>query len=321
MTSLLEPRSYYKPFVYPWAFDAYRTMKKMDWDANEVPMGDDITDWSNRLKPAEKNLLTQLFRFFTQGDVDIATAYRDRYMPAFKHPEIAMMLYQFAASEANHAFAYSFLLDTLGLPESEYKAFTEFEAMRAKHDYLFMRGGDDLDNVSRLALEIAVFSAFSEGMQLFSSFAMLLNFQQRGLMKGMGTIVEWSIRDESHHVESMIRLFHALIQENAHLWTDTFKKRIYQTGRDMVELEDRFIDLAFALGPIEGMTAEDVKLYIRYVCDRRLNMLGLKSNYGITKNPFEWLEWILAAQTHTNFFESRSTEYGTGTVQGWEDVF
>lgn len=326
MSSLLEPRDFYKPFVYPWAFDAYRTMKKMDWEAEEAPLGEDVTDWLNKLTDAERNLLTQLFRFFTQGDVDVACAYRDKYMPAFKHPEIAMMLYQFAASEANHVFAYSLLLDTLGLPEVEYKAFHEFEEMKNKHEFLFKEHqkmhhfNPHNKKIAALTLDIAIFSAFSEGMQLFSSFAMLMNFQRRGLMKGMSTIVEWSIRDESHHVESMIKLFHVLIQENPSIWTDDFKQVIYKTAREMVKLEDKFIDLAFSMGPVEGMTAEDVKIYIRYVCDRRLNMLGLKSNYNIENNPFEWLEWMVGAQTHTNFFEGRSTEYATGTVQGWEDV-
>ena len=227
MADLLIPRDYYKPFAYPWAFDAYRTMVKMAWEPEEVPMAEDVSDWNHKLTSEERNLLTQLFRFFTQGDVDVACAYRDRYMPAFKHPEIAMMLYQFAASEANHVFAYSMLLDTIGMPETEYKAFHEFEQMRAKHDFLFAsrsKGG----SLKALAQDIAIFSAFSEGMQLFSSFAMLMNFQRRGLMKGMSTIIEWSIRDESHHVECIMRLFRTLIEEHPRLWTDEFKATIYR---------------------------------------------------------------------------------------------
>lgn len=319
MTSLLKPRDYYKPFSYPWAFDAYRTQVKLRWEPTEVPLAEDVRDWNDNLNDSERNLLTQLFRFFTQGDVDVACAYRDRYMPAFKHPEIAMMLYEFASTEANHVFAYSLLLDTMGMPETEYQAFHEFEEMRAKHEFLFAKRQGR--GKQALALDIAIFSAFSEGMQLFSSFAMLINFQRRGLMKGMSTLIEWSIRDESHHVECMIKLFRTLIEENPSLWTDEFKASIYQTCRDMVDLEDKFIDLAFGMGPIDGMTPEDVKLYIRFIADRRLNMLGLKSNYDVTENPFDWLDWIISAPTHTNFFEQRSTEYGTGTVEGWEDAF
>jgi len=318
---LLTPRDYYKPFSYPWAFDAYRTMVKMRWEPEEVILADDIDDWRQRLTDSERNLLTQLFRFFTQGDVDVACAYRDRYMPSFKHPEIAMMLYEFAASEANHVFAYSLLLDTIGMPETEYKAFHEFEQMRAKHGYLFNKRVS-WGPLGRLAQDIAIFSAFSEGMQLFSSFAMLMNFQRRGLMKGMSTIVEWSIRDESHHVECMTRLFRTFIEEHPRIWSDEFKASIYQACREMVGLEDNFIDLAFALGPVDGMTSDEVKTYIRFIADRRLNQLGLKSNYGIEENPLPWLDWIISAPTHTNFFEQRSTEYASGGgTDGWEEAF
>lgn len=318
MPDILQPRDYYKPFAYGWAFDAYRTMVKMRWDPEEVPMAEDVFDWANKLVAPEKNFLTQVFRFFTQGDVDVACAYRDRYMPAFKHPEISMMLYEFAASEANHVFAYSFLLDTMGFPEIEYRAFHAFDEMRAKHEYLFKQRPK---STASLALDLAVFSGFSEGMQLFSSFAMLMNFQRRGLMKGMSTIIEWSIRDESHHVEFMTKLFRTLLEEHPEVWTDELKRSIYQACKDMVDLEDRFIDLAFAMGPVEGMSAPEVKQFIRYIADRRLNALGLKSNYLIEKNPFPWIDWIISAPTHTNFFEQRSTDYASGTVEGWTDAF
>lgn len=320
MPNLLLPRDHFKPFEYPWAFEAYRTMTKMAWEPEEAPMAEDLYDWNHKLTEAEKSLLTQLFRFFTQGDVDVASAYRDKYMPKFKKPEIAMMLYSFANSEANHMFAYSFLLDTIGMPDTEYKAFHSFKEMQEKHDYLFKDKTEGLTKQQVTALDLAIFSGFSEGMQLFSSFAMLLSFQKRGLMKGMSTIVEWSIRDESFHVDNMIRLFLTYIEENPKVWTDDFKKVIYQSCREMVELEDHFIDLVFAHGPIEGMTASEVKTYIRYIADRRLNQLGLKANYGIDENPFDWLDWIVTAPTHTNFFEGRSTEYGKGGALNWDKV-
>jgi ribonucleoside-diphosphate reductase beta chain len=323
MSNILGSRDYYKPLEYPWAFDGYKAMQKMHWLPEEVPLHDDVTDWNSKLTEAERNLLTQLFRFFTQADVDVAGGYRTRYQPAFGgHPEVAMMLSCFATSEANHIDAYSLLLDTIGMPELEYKAFQDYAAMREKHEYLFGSRHADLDEKAKLALDVAIFSAFGEGMQLFSSFAMLLSFPvKRGVMKGMGTIVEWSIKDESHHVECMVKLFHAFIRENQHLWTDDFKGRIYQAARDMVDLEDRFIDLAFEQGGIATITAEEVKRYVRYIADRRLNQLGLKSNYGVEENPFPWLEDLLALRVHTNFFEGRATEYRKGGIEGWDEVW
>jgi len=317
--SLLKARDHYKPFEYPWAYEAYRTMQAMHWLPHEAPMAEDIKDWNLRLSDNERSLLTQLFRFFTQADVDIAKGYYEKYAPRFPHPEIRMMIGAFIAAEANHIDAYSTLIDTLGLPEGEYKAFQQYAAMRKKHDYMFERDGGK--SIADLAVDIAVFSAFGEGMQLFSSFAILLSFQKRGLMKGMTSIVEWSLRDESHHVESMIKLFHELVKENPRIWNDETKKRIYETCRDMVKLEDAFIDQAFSLGEVSGISPEETKRYIRYIADRRLLQLGLKPNYRVKDNPLPWLDWIMNAPTHTNFFEQRSTEYGKGAIEGWEGAF
>jgi ribonucleoside-diphosphate reductase beta chain len=282
-------------------------------------MADDVKDWNMKLTEQEKNLLTQLFRFFTQADVDIASGYFDRYAPRFKHPELRMMIGAFIAAEANHIDAYSTLIETLGLPEVEYRAFQEYQAMRAKHEYMFVR--ESGKGIADLAVDIAVFSAFGEGMQLFSSFALLMSFQTRGLMKGMTTIVEWSIRDETHHVECMIRLLHELIREHPRVWNDETKKRIYDACRRMVDLEDAFIDQCTSLGEVPGFTAVEAKQYIRYIADRRLMQLGLKPNYGVEENPFDWLDWIMNAPTHTNFFEGRSTEYGKGETPGWKTAF
>lgn len=320
--TLLSSREFYKPFVYDWAYEGYKTMQEMHWLPTEVPLHDDVVDWNKNLTDTERNLLTQLFRFFTQADVDVAGGYRTRYQPAFGgHPEVAMMLSAFGTSEANHIDAYSQLLDTIGMAESEYKAFQDYAEMREKHEYLFGERAAKLTKRESLALDLAIFSAFGEGMQLFSSFAMLLSFQRRGLMKGMGTIIEWSIKDESHHVEYMIKLFHKFIEENPKIWTDEFKRYIYQACRDMVVLEDKFIDLAFEQGKIEGLDPDSVKIYVRYIADRRLNQLGLKSNYGIEKNPFPWLEEMLALPVHTNFFEGRATEYSKGEIDGWDEVW
>lgn len=319
MSDILGTRDYFKPFQYPWAYQAYKIMRDIAWEPHEAPMDKDILDWNTKLTVKEKGLLTQLFRFFTQADIDIASGYFDKYAPRFKLPELRMMIGAFIAAEANHIDAYSTLIETLGLPEVEYKAFQEYAAMREKHEYMFSREGGK--SIADLAVDIAVFSAFGEGMQLFSSFALLMSFQTRGLMKGMTTIVEWSIRDESLHVESMIKLLHALIAEHPRVWNDDTKKRIYDACRAMVDLEDAFIDQCTSLGEVEGFTAADAKLYIRYIADRRLLQLGLKPNYGVKDNPFDWLDWIMNAPTHTNFFEQRSTEYSKSETKGWKTAF
>jgi len=648
--NLLTPRSYYKPFEFPFAYEAYKEQSKMHWIPDEVPLGEDVKDWNKKLTEQEKNLLTQLFRFFTDADVSIAQGYLHKYIPIFGHkPEMAMMLATFAASEAVHQDAYSLLLDTVGMPEAEYKAFSKYEAMKAKHDYLdnvtishlgeFATPEEAHQRLKDIAKSLAIYSAFSEGLQLFSSFAMLLSFPRANKMKGMGQIVSWSVRDECYsddteiltntgwklfqdlipadkvaqydsdngeisfvkpsryikkhkheklihfyqekggidllvtqnhdilyqyhgaatksglkakakdfkgqyrnklilagtkitgetlltpeerilialqadgnipsaanrtgercghrkvcfqlkkerkitrllkllnssefewqqsksskegfttiyvdipitypitkkfsewvnleevnsqwasefieevlnwdgndkegdgsviyyssveksnvdilqalctlcnrkssyfiqkddrketyrdvhriliwkqdvtptgsllkeevdydgyvycvtvpkgnvivrrnnrvvvsgnslHCKSMIQLFREFIKENKEIWTDDFKAEIYQACRDMVELEDNFIDLAFECGNIDGLTKEDTKLFVRHIADRRLLQLGLKANYKVKDNPLPWFDDMIGGVEHANFFEARSTAYSKGSVNG-----
>jgi len=311
--SLLATRDYYKPFDYPWMFDYYSQQNQMHWFPEDVPLHNDVKDWQS-LDDNEKNLLTQIFRLFTQSDVDVSSGYVDRYMRIFKKPEARMMMGAFNNMESIHQHAYSLLLDTVGMPEIEYKAFAEYEAMADKHEYI--------DNVKvtkgdkrSIAKALAVYSGFTEGLQLFSSFIVLLNFPRFGKMKGMGQIITYSIRDESLHVEAMTKLFREFIKENIEIWTDDFKKEIYQACRDMVELEDRFLDLVFEMGDIEGLTKEEVLQYIRYIADRRLLQLGLKPNYGVKDNPLLWLDEVLGVE-HQNFFEGRATAYMKAGLRG-----
>ena len=170
-------------------------------------------------------------------------------------------------------------------------------------------------NEKGLGLALAK-SVFNEGVSLFASFIMLLNFQRFGKMKGCGKIVEWSVRDESMHVEGIAHLFRAYCSENARIVDNDFKKKIYEMSTKIVELEDKFIDLAYKKGDIEGLPKKDVKEYIRYIADRRLLQLSLKPNYGVKENPLAWLDWVLNGVEHANFFENRATEYNKGTVTG-----
>lgn len=318
MSNLFLKRETYKPFNYPWAFEYFKQHEQMHWIPDEVPMNDDIRDWENRLTAEEKDNITQILRFFTQGDIDIASAYIEKYLPVFKQPELRMMLSSFAAREAVHVQAYSHLIDTLGMPEQTYNQFLEYQEMREKHD--FVQGF--LDNCQDTAENIAVFSAFGEGLQLFGSFVILLNYTRHGKMKNMGQIIGWSIKDESLHAEAMIKLFRTYIEENRKLWNDDLKKRIYTACRTMVTLEDKFIDLAFSNGPVAGLSPDEVKSYIRYLADRRLIGLGLKPNFEVKHNPLPWVEELINAPKHTNFFENREIEYAKGALSGnWNSVW
>ena len=311
--SLLDTRDYYKPFDHPWMFDYYSQQNQMHWFPEDVPLHNDVKDWQI-MTDEEKNLLTQIFRLFTQSDVDVSSGYVDRYMKLFKKPEARMMMGAFNNMESIHQHAYSLLLDTVGMPELEYKAFAEYEAMADKHDYINAVKVSKGDKKS-IAKALAIYSGFTEGLQLFSSFIILLNFPRFGKMKGMGQIITYSIRDESMHVEAMTKLFREFMQENIDLWTDDFKKEIYQACREMVDLEDRFLDLVFEQGDIPGLTKKEMQQYIRYIADRRLLQLGLKTNYNVKDNPLNWLDDVLGVE-HQNFFEGRATTYMKAGLRG-----
>ena len=318
---LTDERSNFKPFQYPWAYDAWLKHEQSHWLHSEVPMLEDVKDWKNRLTMEEKQFLTHIFRFFTQGDIDVAGGYVKNYLPYFPQPEVRMMLLGFAAREALHVAAYSHLIETLGLPDTMYNQFLEYQAMKDKHDFVTDIAAQNTTK-ENTATHIATFSAFTEGMQLFSSFIMLLNFPRNGMMRGMGQIVTWSIVDETMHTENMIKLFRTYIKENSEIWNDDLKGRIYTIAEKMVELEDKFIDLAFGMGPMKNLTSEDVKQYIRYIADRRLISLGMKGIFKVKRNPLPWVEEMINAPTHTNFFENRSTDYAKGALSGkWDDIW
>jgi len=327
---LTMPRSNFKPFEYPECYEKWDTHEHAHWSFKELNMQDDVNDWINRLTEAEKTFLVQILRYFTQGDVDVAAGYVD-YLQVFKQPEVRMMLFGFGAREAMHIASYSHLITTLNLPDNIYQDFMNFKAMKDKHDFVFNKkfrsnpitrfvvfllfGYDE--KIEETAVKVALFSAFIEGVQLFSSFIMLLNFTRHGLMKKMGQIIQWSIADETHHTNSMMQLYCTLVKENKnYIRLDVLRNRVNWTANQIVELEDSFIDLAFGLASMRDLTKEDVKAYIRYITNRRLATMGYEGIYPIEKNPLEWVEDMLNAPTLTNFFENKPTEYAKASLTG-----
>jgi ribonucleoside-diphosphate reductase beta chain len=317
--SLLDAQRIYKPFQYPWAYEAWSTQQRIHWIPEEVSLHEDVRDWKQKLTNQERNLLTQIFRFFTQSDIEVQNCYNEHYGRVFKPTEVKMMLAAFSNIETVHVAAYSYLLDTIGIPEAEYQAFFKYKEMRDKYEHMQSFNSDSKENIAKI---LAVFGAFTEGLQLFASFAILLNFPRFNKMKGMGQIVAWSARDETLHTLSLIRLFKTFLSENPEIDTPQLKEELTQECRITVELEDAFIDLAYEQGDIEGLKAEEVKQYIRYIADRRLIQLGYDAIYFVTQNPLPWMDEMLNGVEHTNFFENRVTEYSKGTTQGtWDEVF
>tara|TARA_R110002073_G_scaffold97054_5_gene223677 strand:+ start:1660 stop:2670 length:1011 start_codon:yes stop_codon:yes gene_type:complete len=319
LMALLDPKPTYKPFAYPWAFEAWQLQQRLHWLPDEVPLADDVKDWQRNLTDSERNLLTHIFRFFTQADVEVNNCYMKHYAQVFEPTEVQMMLAAFSNTETIHIAAYSHLLDTIGIPEVEYSAFLHYRAMRDKYDYMQQFS---VDSKRSIALTMAVFGGFTEGVQLFASFAILLNFPRYNKMKGMGQIVAWSARDETLHTLSIIRLFRAFVEEYPEVWKGDLAGEIAEACRTIIGHEDAFIDLAFELGEVEGLSAAEVKTYIRFIADRRLVQLGLPTVFAIERNPLPWMDEMLNAVEHANFFENRATEYTRGATEGtWDDAF
>lgn len=327
---ILTPRLTFRPFAFPWAYDAFMRHEASHWLHTEPSMTDDVRDFDARLSPQEREFLTKVLRFFVQGDLDIGEGYYKHFLPAFPVPEVRMMMSSFAAREALHAAAYAHLIETLPLSGKDhiYNEFLDYAAMREKHEFV-----QDLDGMS-LGEKLAIISAFGEGMQLFSSFVMLLNFPRNGTLKGLGSIITWSIRDETQHAEGMIRVYREVVRTCP---DPPSEARIHEIAAKMVALEDRFIDLAFGIvgaagpgvsssgeGGGEGpkdLTAEQVRAYIRFIADRRLEQMGHAPLFGIKRNPLPWVDGMTGVE-HTNFFEARPTEYGKGAMRGsWSDVW
>ncbi len=318
--SLLDAEPIFKPFHYPWAYEAWLMQQRIHWLPEEVPMGDDVKDWKHSITEEERYLLTQIFRFFTQADIEVNNCYMKHYSRIFKPTEVQMMLSAFSNMETIHIAAYSHLIETLGMPEATYCEFLNYKEMKDKYDYMQKF---NVDSKIDIATTLAAFGAFTEGLQLFASFAILLNFQRFGKMKGMGQIVTWSARDETLHTQSIIRLFHTFVKENPDIDRDELNRRLYTICDTIISHEDAFIDLAFNIeGSIQGLSSREVKEYIRYIGDRRLMQLELQPIYKVGKNPLPWLDEILNGVEHTNFFENRVTEYTKAATRGtWEDAF
>ena len=318
--SLLKTSETYKPFKYPWAVELSKKHEEIHWIEDEAELSEDVQDWKTKLTTSEKEFITHVLRLFTQSDVQVGENYHELLIPKFKNNEVRNMLSSFAAREAVHQRAYALLNDTLGLPDEDFHKFLEYKEMADKID--FMKEGETNSHTG-LALALAQ-SVFNEGMSVFASFVMLLNFQRFGKMKGMATIVEWSIRDETIHVQGNAKLFREFTDEHPRIVNDELKSKIYQMAENAVELEEKFIQLAFKGNEVQGLTKKEVRDYIRHIADRRLLQLGLKPLFKQKKNPLPWLDWVLNGASHDNFFEKRVTEYSVAGMEGddfgWEEL-
>ena len=318
MSKLTEPRHFYKPFEYQQAFEFYKNQHRAHWLADEVPLASDLNDWRLNLNESEKNLIGNILKSFAQTEVHVNDYWSGKISQWFPKPEIVAMAGSFGAFEAIHAEAYARLNDELGL--DDFQAFMEDEASRNKIERLLETPSETLEEK---ALALAIFSAFTEGVNLFSSFAILMSFQLRNLLKGTGQIVEWSVRDESLHSTAGCWLFRTLMQESPELDTVEMRNNVIEACNLSVKLEFDFIDKAFEMGEIEGLNKNQLKNFIKERANQKLIELGYNPLYNdIDPNLLKQMEWfghLTSGKTHQDFFAGRVTDYSKSTAD-WSDL-
>ena len=285
---LLTERIVYKPFEYQEAADYWLKQQQAHWLHTEVPMMSDLNDWNSNLNETEKNIIGSILKGFAQTE-------------------------------------YSLLNETLGL--ENFDEFMEDEATMAKIEALTtvrdsFNGEKDIHEIAK---SLAVFSAFTEGVNLFSSFAILLSFKMRNKLKGVGQIVEWSIRDESLHSEAGCWLFRTLIEENPEIKTPELEAAINEAALLSLKLELDFIRKCYELGDLEGCSQYDLENFIKNRINTKLGDLGYK---GIISDidptaveRMKWFDALSAGKQHTDFFANRVTNYSKGNMNWDESIF
>jgi len=321
-TSLLEERIVYKPFEYQTAFDFWLAQQQAHWLHTEVPMMSDVNDWKQNLSETEKNIIGSILKGFAQTETVVEEYWSTLVTKWFPKPEVKMMAIGFGANETIHAEAYSLLNEELGL--DDFSEFLEDETTMAKIGGL-MKVNSDMQtgehSLHEIARSLAIFSAFTEGVNLFSSFAILLSFKLENKLKGVGQIVEWSIRDESMHSEAGCWLFRTLVEENPEINTPELEEDVKQAALLSLKLELDFIDKVYELGDLDTCNKYDLISFIKNRVNTKMGDLG----YGPVVNGIDqdaikrmkWFDSLSAGKQHTDFFANRVTNYSKG-VQNWD---
>ena len=331
MSKLFKERIPYKPFEYPEYYtEGWLKQAQAFWLHTEIPMQGDVKDWNEHLTKEEKNLVGNILLGFAQTECAVSDYWTTMVTNWFPKYEIKQMAMMFGSQETIHATAYSYLNETLGL--DDFSAFLHEPAIAEKFELLTETTNEwkhtDLEVNAEARKEVgrslAIFSAFSEGVSLYSSFAVLYSFQMRNLLKGIGQQVKWSIRDESLHSKMGCQLFRDMCSEFTTLKDDS-KQSIEEAARLIVELESKFIDKMFEMGELENLSSSDLKEFIKARTNIKLVELGYESIFEYDKDAVERLDWfyqLSGGVTHTDFFAVRPTDYSkAGEGENWDDMF
>jgi ribonucleoside-diphosphate reductase beta chain len=331
MPNLFENRISYKPFEYPeYDLEGWMPQSQAHWLHTEISMQGDIKDWNENLSESEKNLVGNILLGFAQTECAVSDYWTTQVTKWFPKHEIKEMAMAFGYFETIHARAYSYLNETLGL--ENFEAFLHEPTTSAKFEFLTQTKGEysyaDLSQSatarSEVARSLAIFSAFAEGVSLYSSFAVLYSFQLRNLLKGIGQQMKWSVRDESLHSRMGCSLFRHMCIEYPEL-KDQVQSQVEDAARLMVQMELNFIDKMFEMGDLENLKRDDLKNFILRRANEKLDELGYSSifEYDVeSANELDWFYHLTGGVTHTDFFAIRPTDYAkAGEGDDWDDIF
>jgi ribonucleoside-diphosphate reductase beta chain len=321
--SLFTPRIAYKPFEYPVYYtEGWLKQAQAFWLHTEISMSGDVKDWNEKLTKEEKNLVGNILLGFAQTECAVSDYWTQKVVGWFPKHEIQQMAMMFGSQETIHAVAYSYLNETLGL--EDFEAFLQDEATMQRFENLVSYEGSDRLGIAR---SLAVFSAFAEGVSLYSAFAVLYSFQLRNLLKGVGQQMKWSVRDESLHSRMGCQLFRHMCEEDPSLLNDC-KPEVLNAAEAILEAEENYIDKMFELGDIENLKAYDLKQFIRKRLNEKIIELGYRDSgehFEFDKKAASNLDWfyhLTGGLTHTDFFAVRPTDYSkAGEGEDFEDIW
>ena len=320
---LFNERIPYKPFEYPEYYtEGWLKQAQAFWLHTEIPMSGDVKDWNEHLTDAEKNLVGNILLGFAQTECAVSDYWTQKVVGWFPKHEIRQMAMIFGSQETIHAVAYSYLNETLGL--ENFEAFLQDEATMKRFDNLISYDGNKPAGIAR---SLAIFSAFAEGVSLYSAFAVLYSFQLRNLLKGVGQQMKWSVRDESLHSKMGCQLFRHMCQEDPKLLKECEEDILY-SAQVMLEAEEKYIDKMFEKGDIANLKAYDLKQFIRKRLNEKLSELGYSNRGehfkydGDGADKLDWFYHLTGGHTHTDFFAMRPTDYSKANEgEDFEDIW
>ena len=320
---LFDERIAYKPFEYPEYYtEGWLKQAQAFWLHTEIPMSGDVKDWNEKLTKEEKNLVGNILLGSAQTECAVSDYWTQKVVSWFPKHEIQQMAMMFGSQETIHAVAYSYLNETLGL--EDFEAFLHEPATAERFEKLVAYTGNDPVGIGK---SLAIFSAFAEGVSLYSAFAVLYSFQLRNLLKGIGQQMKWSVRDESLHSKMGCTLFRHMCDEIPSLLNDC-RNDVIEAAKTMLDAEEKYIDKMFELGDIENLRAYDLKQFIRKRLNEKMVELGyidLGEYFAFDKKGAENLDWfyhLTGGHTHTDFFAVRPTDYSKANEgEDFEDIW